>query len=268
MTRIALGLQYDGRAWHGWQSQPHRRTVQDVLEAALARFADHPVRVRCAGRTDAGVHALGQVVHFDSDARRALHGWVRGINALLPSSISVTWSAVVDESFDARFDAVARTYRYLLLVRPSPSPHWIGRAGWTHTTLDVDAMNAAARALVGTHDFSAFRAAECQAKTPVKTMHVASVQACGEFVVFTFRASAFVQHMVRNLVGTLIAVGRRRQTAEGVVRLLEERDRARVAPTFMADGLYLTRVDYPERFQIPEPARFETIYAGFAAVRE
>ena len=143
MTRFALGIQYDGRGWHGWQSQSDRRTVQDALEAALAQFANHPMRVACAGRTDAGVHGLGQVVHFDSDATRTLQGWVRGVNALLPDTIAVTWSAHVDDRFDARFDAIARTYHYLLLIQPNRSPHWVGRAGWTHAALDLDAMRLA-----------------------------------------------------------------------------------------------------------------------------
>lgn len=261
--RIALGIQYDGRDWHGWQSQPHRRTVQDVLEAALTRFADRPIRVACAGRTDRGVHALGQVVHFDTDAVRTLEGWRRGVDALLPPSVAVGWSAVVDRSFDARFAAVARTYRYLLMVGPVRSPHWVGRAGWVHTPLDVDAMDAAARSLVGTHDFSAFRSAECQAKTPIKTMSIASVRGQDDFVLFTFRASAFVQHMVRNLVGALIAIGRGRRQPGWIHELLEGRDRTRAAPTFMPDGLYLAQVDYADGVDLPEPPRFATIHAGF-----
>ncbi len=263
MTRIALGVQYDGTAWHGWQSQPHRRTVQDALEAALTRFADRPVRVSCAGRTDRGVHALGQVVHFDCDAVRTAQGWIRGVNALLPSSIAVRWATPIDDAFDARFDAVARTYHYLLLVASIRSPHWTGRAGWTHATLDVDAMAGAARSLIGTHDFSAFRSAECQAKSPVKTMTVATVERRGDFVRFTFRANAFVQHMVRNLVGTLVAIGRGRERIEWIDALLAGRDRSAAAPTFMPDGLYLARVDYPARFAVPEPVPFAIVHAGF-----
>lgn len=263
MTRIALGVQYDGSAWHGWQSQPHRRTVQDALEDALTRFADRPVRVSCAGRTDAGVHALGQVIHFDCDATRTLQGWVRGVNALLPTSIAVGWASEIDRSFDARFDAVARTYHYLLLVQPYRSPHWVGRAGWTHTPLAIDAMQAACAALIGTHDFSAFRSAECQAKSPVKTMMIASVQGHDRFVRFTFKASAFVQHMVRNLVGTLVAIGRGRQEVGWVDTLLAGRDRTVAAPTFMPDGLYLARVEYPPRVALPEPVPFAEVRAGF-----
>ena len=264
MTRIALGVQYDGSGWHGWQSQPHGKTVQDALETALGCFADRPVRVACAGRTDTGVHALGQVVHFDTNAKRTLQGWVRGINALLPSSIAVGWSAEVDPTFDARFDAVARTYHYLLLVQPSRSPHWVGRSGWTHTPLDVDAMHAAAQVLIGTHDFSAFRAAECQAKSPVKTMTLASVRRSGDFVLLTFKASAFVQHMVRNLTGALVAIGRGAKPRDWLAELLDGRDRTVSAPTFMADGLYLARVAYRDGIALPAPPSFASIHAGFA----
>jgi tRNA pseudouridine38-40 synthase len=268
MNRYALGVQYDGRAWHGWQSQPHRRTIQDALESALTRFADRPVRVACAGRTDTGVHALGQVVHFDCDAIRTRQGWVRGVNALLPSSIAVGWAVDAEAAFDARFDAVARTYHYLLQVAPFRSPHWIGRAGWTHAPLDVAAMARASKSLVGTHDFSAFRSAECQAKTPVKTMTTASVeQARGAetFIRFTFTASAFVQHMVRNLVGTLVAIGRGRHDIDWIDALIAGRDRAAAAATFMPDGLYLARVDYRAGIVLPAPAPFSTIHAGFDA---
>ena len=264
MTRIALGLQYDGAPWTGWQSQPHRRTVQDALESALSRFADRPVRVACAGRTDAGVHALGQVVHFDTDAQRTLNGWVRGVNALLPRSIAVTWSDEVAASFDARFLAVARTYHYLLLVQPYRAPHWVGRAGWTPLPLDVDAMRSAAAHLVGRHDFTSFRSAECQAKSPVKEMTTLSIETSGHFVRYTFRANAFLHHMVRNIVGALLAVGRGRQQPAWLCDLIAARDRSAGAPTFMPDGLYLSRVDYPAGMLLPDPPSFATIHAGFS----
>ncbi len=209
------------------------------------------------------MHALGQVVHFDCDAARTLQGWVRGVNALLPTSIAVRWAAPVDATFDARFDAVARTYHYLLLVAPIRSPQWTGRAGWTHAALDVDAMATAAATLLGTHDFSAFRSAECQAKSPVKSMTTATVERRDDFVRFTFRANAFVQHMVRNLVGTLVAIGRGREPTTWIGTLLAGRDRAAAAPTFMPDGLYLARVEYPSRRALPEPVPFSIVHAGF-----
>lgn len=263
MTRIALGVQYDGRPWHGWQSQPHRRTVQDALEDALSRFADRPVRIACAGRTDTGVHALGQVVHFDCDARRTENGWVRGVNALLPESVAVTWARIVDDGFDARFAARSRTYHYLLLVRPTRSPHWVGRAGWLPTALDVAAMDTAARALVGTHDYSAFRSSECQAKSPVKTMTAADVAARGDFVRFSFTADAFLHHMIRNVVGTLVAIGRGREPVDWLAAVLAGRDRTVAAPTFMPDGLYLARVGYPSAWAIPAPTPFAHVHDGF-----
>jgi tRNA pseudouridine38-40 synthase len=264
-TRIALGVQYHGRGWHGWQSQPDGCTVQDALERALSQFAAGPVRVHCAGRTDAGVHALGQVVHFDTDAVRKPRGWVHGTNALLPESISATWCrflAEPGEDFHARFSAIARTYHYVLFVDPVRSPHLAGRAGWYYHPLDLDAMDAAARGLIGTHDFSAFRGSECQAKSPVKTLHGLDVLRSGAFVVFTLRADAFLQHMVRNLVGSLIAVGQRKFPPSWVREVLDGRDRARAAPTFMPDGLYLAKVEYPERFEIPEPPPLSAVFPG------
>ena len=263
--RFALGLQYDGRDWQGWQSQSHGRTVQDALEAALTKFSDAPVRVSCAGRTDAGVHALGQVVHFDTRASRASNGWVRGVNALLPASVAVSWSAEVDDAFDARFSATARSYHYVLLAQPIRSPHWIGRAGWTHAELDVQSMQRAAQSLIGTHDFSAFRSAECQAKSPVKTLSAAGVAARGRFVVFTFSANAFLQHMVRNLVGCLVAVGRGKQDVDWVAEVLNGRDRRVAAATFMPDGLYLARVDYPASFALPPAAGLDDVFPGMDA---
>ena len=260
--RFALGLQYYGRDWQGWQSQPHGRTVQDALEAALANFSNAPVRVSCAGRTDSGVHALGQVVHFDTRAVRASNGWVRGVNALLPASIAVTWAAEVGAGFDARFSATARTYHYLLLVQPIRSPHWVGRAGWTHADLDVQSMQRAARSLIGQHDFSAFRSAECQAKSPLRTLSVAEVVAQGRFVIFTFSANAFLQHMVRNLVACLVAVGRGKQPVDWVAAVLNGRDRRLSAATFMPDGLYLARVDYPASFALPEAPSIGAVFPG------
>ena len=283
-TRIALGVQYYGRGWQGWQAQPSKRTVQDTLEEALSRFSDERIRVACAGRTDAGVHAIGQVAHFDTHAVRKPNGWVQGVNALLPESIAVSWCrewparAVLDrtsgvsvgsfgpsdfpDDFHARFSACARTYHYVLFVHPIRSALLAGRTGWFYRPLDVAAMREAARHLIGTHDFSAFRGSECQAKTPIKTLQRLGVTRSGEFIVFTLRANAFLHHMVRNIVGSLIAVGQGKFAPAWVADLLGGLDRTRAAATFMADGLYLAAVEYPGRFGIPKPPSLNTVFPG------
>ncbi len=254
--RIALGIQYDGASWRGWQTQPGGGTVQDTLEAALKRFALTDIATTCAGRTDAGVHALEQVVHFDTVLDREMFSWVRGVNAFLPSSIAVRWATEVTakegDPFHARFSATARTYHYLLYNHPVRSPLLAGKAGWVFRPLREQPMRDAAQHLLGIHDFSAFRAAQCQAKTPVKTMHAIDIERHGELVVFTFKASAFLHHMVRNIVGALIMVGTGNQPAEWLADLLASRDRSRAAPTFMPDGLYLAKIDYDAKWRLPQ----------------
>ena len=251
--RIALALEYDGSRFLGWQTQPGGGTVQDTLQAALSGIAGSAVQVTCAGRTDRGVHARGQVVHFDTEAARPDSAWVRGANALLPDSVAVLWAARVADEFHARYAALARTYRYVLLNRPVRPALAARHAGWTHAPLDVAAMRAAALQLVGEHDFSAFRAAECQAKSPVRTLQALEVQARGERIDFVLRANAFLQHMVRNIVGTLVYVGNGRHAPQWVGEVLASRDRARAAPTFAAEGLYLERVEYAGRWGLPMP---------------
>lgn len=202
MRRIALGVQYDGSPWRGWQTQPGGGTVQDTLEAALQRFALTPVATTCAGRTDAGVHALEQVIHFDTPLDREMFSWVRGVNAFLPPSIAVRWAAEVNgggEGFHARFSATSRTYHYVLYNHPVRSPLLSGKAGWVFRPLDIERMRAGAAHLIGTHDFSAFRAAECQAKSPVKQMQSIDLVRQGDIIVITLTASAFLHHMVRNI---------------------------------------------------------------------
>jgi tRNA pseudouridine38-40 synthase len=250
-VRIALGLCYDGCCWHGWQTQPSRLTVQDRLEEALARFVAAPVATICAGRTDTGVHALQQVVHLDTEARRRDESWVRGLNAHLPQSIAVQWACPVSSDFHARFDARARTYFYVLRCAPVRSPILGGRVGWIHDRLDLSAMRDAAGCLQGEHDFSAFRAAECQAASPVRTLEALAIQAWGDFLVFEFRANAFLHHMVRNLMGTLVMIGRGRRSPDWAAELLRCKDRRLAAPTFMPDGLYLAHVAYPAAPQLP-----------------
>lgn len=253
--RIALGVEYDGAGFHGWQSQPDRLTVQDALEAALARVAGEPVRVHCAGRTDAGVHACGQVVHFDTLADRPASAWVRGTNAGLPATVAVQWAQPVPAAFHARFSALSRSYTYLLCNEPVRPALGAGRVGWFHLPLDETRMQAAAQLLVGSHDFSAFRAAECQARSPVKSLHCAEVSREGRYLVLRFRADAFLHHMVRNLVGALVYVGKGRQPVEWVGELLAARQRSRAAPTFSAAGLYLSEVEYDPVWRLPAGRR-------------
>lgn len=258
MKRIVLGVQYDGQPWLGWQSQPHGQTVQDRLEHALSTLAAQPIQVSCAGRTDAGVHALEQVVHFDTDAIRPVSAWVRGVNAHLPRSIAVRWSRELDPvvsdepEFHSRYSARSRTYHYVLYNHPVRSPVLQGRAGWVFRPLDHERMQQAANYLLGEHDFSAFRAMYCQAKSPVKQMHGIVVRRRGDMLVLTFRASAFLHHMVRNIMGSLVVVGSGNQEPEWMQHLLVAKDRSIAAPTFMPDGLYLAGVEYDARWQLPQ----------------
>jgi tRNA pseudouridine38-40 synthase len=248
--RIALTLEYDGSGFCGWQSQAGGGAVQDALESALSLVADAPIRVACAGRTDAGVHAIGQVVHFDTAALRPDTAWVRGVNSHLPASVAVRWAQSVPDDFHARFSATGRRYRYVLLNRGERPGLMAKRVGWFHRPLDADAMRAAAGLLLGEHDFSAFRAVECQAKSPVKTLRRADVTRHGDLLVFDFEASAFLHHMVRNIVGALVYVGKGAHPPEWVGELLAGRDRARAAPTFEACGLYFAGVDYDPVWQL------------------
>lgn len=249
--RVALGLEYDGRAFCGWQTQPGGCAVQDALEAALAGIHGAPVSTIVAGRTDAGVHALGQVLHFDALRERADSAWVRGVNALLPEGVAVLWARRVPADFDARRSARSRCYRYVLLNRAVRPALLTGRVGWLYGTLDVPGMARAALALEGEHDFSAFRSAECQARTPVRRMYQARIYGEGERVVFEFRANAFLHHQVRNMVGALAWVGRGRRPASWVAELLASRDRTQGAATFAPDGLYLAEVEYEPQWGLP-----------------
>ncbi len=249
--RIALGLEYDGSAFCGWQHQPGGCGVQDHLEAALSRFADRPVAVTAAGRTDAGVHATAQVVHLDAPVERAASSWVRGTNSHLPGGVRVLWAAPVDDDFHARYDARSRTYRYLLLDAPVAPAILARRIGWYHRALDVAAMQCAMAPLLGEHDFSAFRDAQCQAKSPVRSLLEASVARRGPLLAFTFRANAFLHHMVRNLVGTLVYVGAGKHPPAWASQLLAGRDRRAAAPTFAPDGLYLCAVEYDPVRRLP-----------------
>ncbi|HWA38605.1 MAG TPA: tRNA pseudouridine(38-40) synthase TruA [Burkholderiales bacterium] len=249
--RIALGIEYDGSRYLGWQTQPGGGAVQDALEPALSGIAGESVGVTCAGRTDRGVHAREQVVHFDTRASRPESAWVRGVNATLPESVAVLWSREVPGEFHARFSARARTYRYVLLNRAVRPALGARHAGWFHLPLDVEAMRRAASHLVGEHDFSAFRSAECQAKSPVRTLHALEIERRGERIDFVVRANAFLHHMVRNLVGTLVYVGKGKHPPQWARDVLASRNRALAAPTFPAEGLYLEKVEYEAHWQLP-----------------
>ncbi len=249
--RFALGLEYDGALFHGWQSQADRSGVQDALQQALGAIACEPVSVVAAGRTDSGVHATLQVVHFDSAAEREDSAWVRGVNAHLPPAVAVRWVQSVSGDFHARFSAHGRHYSYLLLDRPVRPALLAGRVGWYHRPLALAPMREAAQGLLGKHDFSAFRAAECQAKSPIKTLSRIEISRMDDIIRFDLHADAFLQHMVRNVVGALVYVGNGRRPASWLAELLAGRDRTRAAPTFAASGLYLTGVDYETRWNLP-----------------
>jgi tRNA pseudouridine38-40 synthase len=251
MTRIALGLEYDGSAYSGWQSQPHARSVQAELQQALASVATHPVQLTAAGRTDAGVHALAQVAHFETSASRPLHAWVLGTNSAAAADVGVLWARVVPDTFHARYSALSRSYVYRILNRSERPALERLRACWMRRPLDAARMHDAAQVLVGDHDFSAFRAAECQSKSPRRRLLEIAVERDGEYVDIRVRANAFLHHMVRNLAGTLLLVGRGDRDPGWVAAVLEGRDRALAGPTAAPQGLYFAGVEYPPEFGLP-----------------
>ena len=260
--RIALGLEYRGTHYCGWQTQPTGCAVQDHLERALEKFLGAPVSTVCAGRTDTGVHAVAQVVHLDTAIARDDISWVRGTNTSLPADIRVVWAKQMAGDFHARYSATSRTYRYVLLNAPVASAGFTGLVGWFQPPLNIAKMREAAALLLGEHDFSAYRAAECQARTPVKTMYEASVERIGSFdethqlMTLRFRGNAFLHHMVRNIVGELVYVGAGRRSLAEFREIFSARDRTRAAPTFAPDGLYLCDIAYDARFALPSiPSR-------------
>lgn len=261
VMRWAAGVEYEGTAYHGWQSQPHAASVQDALETALARVADAPIRVVASGRTDAGVHAKGQIVHFDTAARRGARAWLLGSNRYLPADVAVQWVMPVDASFHARYSALARDYRYWLIDRAAPTALWRHRAHHSHYPLDAEAMHAAAQVLLGEQDFSAFRAAACQSRTPYRNVHHVCIERAGPWLRVDISANAFVHHMVRNIVGSLLLVGDGRRPPDWIGRVLAGRDRRRAGMTAPARGLILWHVHYPECFGLP-PSTHATGYTG------
>jgi tRNA pseudouridine38-40 synthase len=248
--RIALGIEYDGTAYNGWQRQRTGVGVQALLEKALAVVANVSVEVTCAGRTDSGVHASNQVVHFDSNAERSTHGWLLGINSNLPDDINATWAKVVDDAFHARFSATARHYRYRILNQLARSALYRHRAWWVHQPLDVNQMQRGAKYLLGEHDFSAFRAAGCQAHSPRRTISSLNVERDENWIIIDISADAFLQHMVRNIAGSLVAVGMGERSPEWMVEVLASRDRKQGGIAAPAHGLTLVGVSYPESFAI------------------
>ena len=251
--RIALGITYNGSAYEGWQSQLSGNTVQDKLELALAKFCNQPVRVNCAGRTDAGVHGLMQVVHFDTVLEREIASWVRGTNAFLPSDIAVQWAHVVPNEFHSRGSAIARRYAYVVLESPVRPSVEAGRVGWVYRQLDGDNMRRAAAYLLGEHDFSSFRAAQCQAKSPVKIIQRIEItqRRNSNYWRFEFEANAFLHHMIRNIMGCLVAVGQGLERPEWMAEVLAAKRRDAAAPTFSPDGLYFLGPLYDEKYGLP-----------------
>lgn len=253
--RIVLILEYDGSQYCGWQSQPSGCSVQDALERALSEIACENIRVVTAGRTDTGVHALYQVVHFDTFVCRPISAWVRGVNAFLPKDIAVLWVSEISDKFHARFSAIERHYQYLLLNHPIRPAIDHQKTGWYHPALNLENMQIAASVLVGEHDFSAFRASECQAKSPIRVLTRLEISQQDNLFSFEIRANAFLQHMVRNIVGCLVYVGKGKYPPNWVQSLLKNRNRADAAPTFSANGLYLAGVKYDSEWQLPERPR-------------
>lgn len=253
--RVAAIIEYDGSGFSGWQIQPEDRngvrTIQGAVEAALSSVANEPIRVTVAGRTDAGVHACAQVVHFDSAAKRTSYAWVRGTNSHLPDDVAVLWADEVSPAFHARFAATGRRYRYVILNRPVRPTFLNGRVTWDYRALDAGRMQAGAHHLIGTHDFSSYRAVECQAKSPVREMRALEVHRRGDFVIIDAYANAFLHHMVRNIAGVLMAIGAGEREPVWAKEVLEARDRTVGGLTAPPHGLYLTQVEYPAAFDIP-----------------
>lgn len=249
--RVALGVEYDGASYFGWQRQRDMPSVQEHLEQALSKIANQNIKVQCAGRTDTGVHGTGQVVHFDVDCERPLRAWTMGVNTHLPKGIAVCWAKHVCDEFHARFSATARRYRYIIYNAPFRSGILSKGLSHYHCELDEKRMHQAGQYLLGEHDFTSFRASQCQSKTPWRNMHNLNVSRRGSFIIIDIKANAFLHHMVRNITGSLICVGKKEQEPEWIKCLLEAKDRKQASVTAKAEGLYLVKVYYPEHFDLP-----------------
>ncbi|QSA97606.1 tRNA pseudouridine(38-40) synthase TruA [Methylococcus sp. EFPC2] len=259
MPRLALGIEYDGSAFAGWQIQRDRRSVQECVEAAVGQVANEPVDVVCAGRTDAGVHAYEQVAHFDTQAKRDLRSWLLGVNTALPDDVRILWVKEVEADFHARYSAIARFYRYTILNRAMKSALQRRQVTWCFRPLNAEKMHAGAQHLIGDHDFSSFRAQSCQSHSPQRIMHFIRVSREGEWVHIDLSANAFVHHMVRNIAGVLIDIGSGKHPPDWAREVLEARDRALGGVTAPPDGLYLGGVFYPEPFGLPKHPIFDLL---------
>ncbi len=251
MVKLAAIVEYDGTEFAGWQTQTHSITVQGAVETALSYVAGHPVQCVCAGRTDAGVHAAAQVIHFETTAERTARAWVLGSNTRLPPSVALNWASAVADDFHARHRALRRSYRYYILNRSARSPLQRHRAAWIHRKLDADLMHATAQVLIGEHDFSAFRSVECQSKSATRRIDILQVRRAGDYVWIEIRATAFLHHMVRNIVGTLIHLLDTPQPRQAMMEILNGRDRRKAGPTAPAGGLYFWAAEYRAEYGIP-----------------
>ena len=251
--RTAACVEYCGVNYHGWQRQKNANTVQEEVEKAISKVANEPISIITAGRTDAGVHGIGQVIHFDSHCHRTNHQWIRGVNTYLPNDISLIWTHPVADHFHARFSAQERRYRYILLNRPTSPSFLHGRVSWHPVKLDEKAMQLAAEGLIGRHDFSAFRAAGCQSKDPVKTVRELRIERHGQWICLDIAADGFLHHMVRNIAGVLIRIGQGLESPQWATQVLRSADRKQGGVTAMPDGLYFVQVDYDDAYRLPNP---------------
>jgi tRNA pseudouridine38-40 synthase len=251
-VRIVLGVEYNGHPFFGWQTQANLLTIQGCLETALSQIANEPIKLFCAGRTDAGVHATGQVAHFDTQAIREMRAWIAGTNALLPPSISVCWAQPVADNFHARYTALSRRYQYIIYNHPARPAILAHRVAWHYATLDITAMQQAGNYLIGEHDFSAFRSAQCESKTPMRNVQSINVMRHHDYIIIEVTANAFLHHMVRNIVGVLLEVGAHSKKPEWAQFVLASKDRRQAGATADAAGLYLTQVYYPADYTFPE----------------
>ena len=258
--KIAIGLEYCGAAFSGWQQQTHTHSVQEYVESALSRVADHEVRVHCAGRTDAGVHALQQVAHFETGAGRDMRSWVLGGNVYLPADISILWAQAVDDDFHARFSATSRSYCYIILNRTARPGLLYRRVTWEYRQLDAILMQQASACLLGEHDFTSYRAIDCQAGTPMRNVKHLEIHREGDFIIMEIEANAFLHHMVRNIAGVLMAIGMGKASPAWSQQVLDARDRTQGGVTAPADGLYLVQALYPQKFGLPVRADMQWLF--------